>query len=114
MKKPKKLQEMTQTDAMQAKNEPTTLDQIWGDTGLNKYSTLDEQKYEELLLNMSKSDLQSHARKHGLIPIDDIRTLRARLTREFKRHVGMYGKPVVHKQETKISKEALRILAEGR
>lgn len=116
MKKSKKLQSLSQTDAMSTEpsSQPTTLDQIWGDTGLNKYNTLDEQSYEQELLDMAKVDLQKHAEKHGLVPIDDVRTLRARLLREFRRHVGMYSKPVENKQGNKLSKDVLRILSEGK
>ena len=42
-----KVTEMTQTHAMEEKEsfEKTSLDQIWGDTGLGRYGTQDEEKY---------------------------------------------------------------------
>lgn len=118
MRKSKKLESLNQTDAMETnqerKTEPTTMDQIWGDSGMGKYNTLDESVYEQELLAMAKVDIQDHAKKKGLTPIDNIVVLRSRLLREFRRHVGAYNKPVEKKDDQKISKEALRILSEGK
>lgn len=104
-----------QADAMEHKTEPTTLDQIWGDTGLNKYNTFSEEDYKQELLGLAKVDLQNLARNQNLIPIDNAQILRDRLLREFRKHVAMYNKPIKNeKKDNKISKEALTILAEGK
>lgn len=92
---------------------PATLDQLLGDNGMDKYQTLDEKKYISQLEDMSKSEIQAHAVKMGLVPIDNRKMLEDRLLREFKNHVNAYiGRPNL-KQEP-ISPEAMRILAEGR
>ena len=80
-----KLKKMAQThgkdESIQPKFEPRTLDQIWGDTGLGKYNTLDEGIYKDRLDNMAKTDLQAHATKVGLVPIDNRSTLTQRLVK---------------------------------
>ena len=54
---------------------------------------------------MNKSDLQNHAAKLGLVPIDSRELLVKRLVAEFKKHVTKYQP--VRKQENKdLSKEA--------
>ena len=96
-KKSKKVSEMSQTDGMAMdetrKYEPTTLDQIWGDDGTGKYKTLDASVYERVLDNMSKADLKAEAVRVGLLPIDNLTQLRARLSREFTAHANAYRKP---------------------
>ena len=94
---------------------PTTLDQIWGDTGLSKYKTLDLDKYKEYLADMNLSDLQAHAVKMGVYPTDGTEMLKKKLIQEFVGHTNSYKFP---KQELKAPKQPsaaiLKILAEGR
>lgn len=92
---------------------PVTLDQIWGDTGISKYGTLDINEYEKYLNDLNKSDLQAHASKMNLVPVDDRKTLVERLKREFIKHASLYNKPSI-KNEIKISKRAKDILSEGK
>jgi len=114
-KKTKKLEDLSQTHAMEEKFVPTTLDQIWGDEGLSKYNTMDEQVYIDRLNEMNKTDLWSHASKVGLVPIDNTSLLRKTLIAEFKKHVNMYRKSLAPQETPKrLSKEALKILSEGR
>jgi len=95
--------------------EPTTLDQIWGDTGLTKYNTLDEKEYEGQLDNFTKSELQAHATKVGLIPVDNRETLKTRLIREFNKHTSSYKKPPMKaSKQVKLSTEVKKILSEGK
>lgn len=83
-----------------------SLDQLWGDNGLSKYKTLDVAEYTEELAGMNKTDLQNHASKLGLVPIDSRELLVKRLIAEFKKHVTKYEK--VRKPEVKDhSKEAV-------
>jgi hypothetical protein len=93
---------------------PVTLDQIWGDTGENKYGTLNLEDYEKYVSDLNKSDLQAHAVKVGLVPIDDRKTLVARLKREFVKHVSQYNVKPLDKKEPKLSKKVKDILSEGR
>lgn len=97
-------------------SKPTTLDQIWGDTGLWKYSTMNLDEYSDQLQEMTKTDLQAHATKIGLIPVDSREILSQRLVREFKRHVSSYeNRPDVSTGTAgEISSEVKKILSEGR
>ena len=62
----------------------------------------------------TKSDLQTHATKVGLVPVDDMKMLRNRLLREFDKHISAYRTPKQTKSKKKLSKDALKILGEGK
>tara|TARA_B100000131_G_scaffold240915_1_gene233242 strand:- start:289 stop:681 length:393 start_codon:yes stop_codon:yes gene_type:complete len=96
------------------KSQARTLDQVWGDTGLSKYNTMDQSEYELRIGEMNKTDMQAHAQQIGLIPVDDVRILKQRLINEFKSHVAKYKSVDQPKQTTEVSKETLNILKEGR
>ena len=64
----KSIKDVSQTHAKE-EFQPTTLDQIWGDTGSSTYGTMDEKVYVYRLNNMNLSDLQSHASHVGIILI---------------------------------------------
>ena len=116
-KKPKTQQnidKMSQAHGKEDKFIPTTLDQVWGDDGLWKYDTSDERIYEDRLKSMTRIDIQTHATKIGLIPVDNRDTLEKRLMREFKRHVASYKRPTSTDTSVRLSKEARQILEEGR
>ena len=114
-KKVKDLKSLAQTHGKEETFEPTTLDQIWGDDGLSVYGTMDENHYENELDEMNLSDLQAHASRVGIIPIDNRATLRERLLREFRKHVASYKKPVSPPApQHKVDSEAMKILSEGR
>jgi len=114
MPKKTKLKTLKQIDGKsEEKVIPSTLDQIWGDTGLSRYHTLNEKEYTTYLSELNKSDLQTHATKIGLLPIDNRELLTSRLLREFKKYVDSFKRPVPMKTKV-VSKEALQILAEGR
>ena len=115
--KKRKSREMKQIHGKkESTSRATTLDQIWGDTGLWKYSTMILDEYSEQLQEMTKTDLQAHATKIGLIPVDSREMLTQRLVREFKRHVSSYE----NRTETStgvvgnVSSEVKKILSEGR
>lgn len=115
MAKKSKLQDLNQIDAKEETSKPTTLDQIWGDTGVQKYGTNDFDEYRQHLNSLNRSDIQAHAIKVGILPTDNHEILIARLEREFKRHVSAYQAPVENKQkQKKISKDVQKILSEGR
>ena len=99
----------------QFEKKPMTLDQIWGDTGLSKYKTLDSNQYESRLNDMNKAELFNEAVRIGLTPIDNRQFLVARLLKEFNKHVGYHKQPEVPKKQEKIlSESAIKILREGR
>lgn len=112
-KKKSKLEEMSVIDAVEHKFQPTTLDQIWGDTGISKYKTMDADEYQNILSGMSKTDIREHAISIGIAPIDNREILVARLMSEFKKHISMFTKPITQKQQFKIDDAAMKILKEG-
>jgi hypothetical protein len=112
-----KVTEMAQTHAMEEKEsfEKTSLEQIWGDTGMGRYGTQDEDKYLGRIKGLNRSDLHSHAVKMGILPIDNRELLTSRLVREFKKYVLSYNKPKSTPIKGKrVSGKARSILAEGR
>jgi hypothetical protein len=96
---------------------PQTLDQVWGNQGIELYGTLNEEKYELELDQMQKGDLFYHSISHDIKPVGDRNRLKTKLLAKFRKHVEKF-KP--HNLETdsfedkKISKAARAILAEGR
>lgn len=111
-KKTNKLDSLNQTHGQV--ESPRTLDQVWGDEGLGKYGTLDLTEYQKYLKESTKSDLQAHAVKVGLVPVDNRETLTKRLVREFNKHVSLYRPVPKTKNDIKLSKTAKDILAEGK
>ncbi len=109
MPRKKKIQELNQIDGKQEKFIPTTLSQIWGDTGIDKYKTLDIEVYKNQLKSMNLSDLRTHAVKIGLIPNKERERLEKQLIVEFRKYANLYQKPQdlnIHPKD--ISKEKLK------
>lgn len=115
-KKKQKLEELNQTHAKIEEKQYQTLDQILGDNGSNRYGTFNEEEYWSQLNGMTKSDLQNHALKMNLIPVDNLRMLKDRLMNEFRRHTNSYLKVSTTKrvQDDNLSDIAKKILSEGR
>jgi hypothetical protein len=113
-KKTSKASKMQQTHGKTERFEPSTLEQIWGDDGFDKYSTLSESTYLEQLNGMTKSDMQAHATKVGLIPIDNVGIMKSKLLREFTKHVNLYRRPSHSAVKVKLTKEVKDILEEGK
>ena len=115
-RKKKSLSGISQTHAkVEKKFEPTTLDQIWGDDGTSEYGTLDYESYKSKVFDMNMSDLQAHASRVGIVPIDNRNMLTDRLLREFGKHISSFQKPVEDLSEQQnIPQNIKDILAEGR
>ena len=118
-KKNENLEEISQTHAKDEKTRPSTLDQIWGDTGTSKYGHFSEAQYQQSLKEMTKADIHAHAQKLGLIPIDNRQQLEKRLMKEFVLHKAKYfNAPSQNtdsfKEKNSVSSEVLKILKEGR
>jgi len=114
MPRKKKLKELKQTDGKAEPVKPTTLDQIWGNTGLTKYGTSDVEEYKEYIKGLNRTDIHNHALEVGIIPIDNMEILFSRLEREFIRHVSSFQAPgKTEQKQKKISKEVAKILSEG-
>ena len=111
---PEKLNELNQAHGKVEGPEPTTLDQIWGDSGLSKYRTLDASEYEIYLKQLNKSDLQRHAAEMGIVPVDSREMLSNRLLKEFNRYVASFKMPSANKSTQPVSDKVKRILSEGR
>jgi hypothetical protein len=111
-KKKSKLDNLHQTHG-KVEN-PITLEQIWGNDGFKKYGTLEVSEYEKFLAELNKSDIQAHAVKVGLIPIDDRETLKKRLKQEFVKYASQFkARPLVDNKND-LSKKSKDILSEGR
>ena len=116
-KKPK-ISDMEQTHGKEENFEPNTLDQIWGDDGMSKYDTLNEQVYLKELDEMGRTDLETHASKLGVVPTGDRERLEARLLGEFRRHVYGYQTPKIQGNPNNnienLPSHIKKILEEGR
>tara|TARA_Y100001938_G_C8037718_1_gene404319 strand:+ start:785 stop:1171 length:387 start_codon:yes stop_codon:yes gene_type:complete len=114
--KKSKLDSLSQTHGKQDKYQPTTLDQVWGDTGMSKFGTMDEEDYEEKLGNMTRSDLFAHATEIGLVPVENLDNLKKRLLAEFQLHVSEYRRPLSTDDGTsqEIPDKIKKILSEGK
>ena len=112
-----KLNNMKQIDGKNEKYVKSTLNQIWGDDGLNIYNTMDIDEYTSQLNEMNKADIQSHSVAIGIIPSQDLERLKKILISQFKFHVAQYQvpqNPLIKSNVKKLSKQAADILAEGR
>lgn len=92
----------------------TTLDQVWGDTGVWKYKTLNVDNYRAQLGEMNMSDLYRHATELGIFPTPERERLIKKLMSTFQEHTLNYQAPDNNARPIKISKAAEKILAEGR
>lgn len=95
---------------------PTMLEQVFG--GFNefsKYGTVNENEYDTQLKEMTRADLESHARKMGTIIHEDSVRIKNDLLKEFRNYVAYLRKPTSKSsKQPKISKDIKSILAEGR
>ena len=111
----KKLNNLNQVHGKEETFKPSTLDQLWGDTGIGRYKTMNEADYAAQLAEMNKSDLIHHATQVGVVPSDDRERLTRRLVAQFKQHVSSYKVASLPPEpEGKVSKELAKILSEGR
>lgn len=113
-KKTKNLDKISQIHGKEEKFQPTTLEQIWGSDGNDKYFTTNQAEYEEWIQSATKSDLFKHATKVGFVPTDNVGMLRKKLLQEFKKVMSTYKFPSEKKKKNpNLSKKALDILKEG-
>jgi len=98
------------------KYEPTTLDQVWGDEGLSVYGTMNEEEYQKQLDEFNRTDLQSHASKIGVVPLDDRNRLTKTLMGEFRKHVSKFRKPSEAEKQIEEDTHAKvrKLLSDGR
>jgi hypothetical protein len=110
----KKLNELNQTHGKIEDTQHKTLDQIWGDDGSSRYKQQTEQQYLNYVSELNKSDLQAHANKLGLIPVDNRELLTKRLLSEYKKFMSAYKIPAQAQNEIEMSKDVKNILSEGK
>ena len=81
----KKLADLEQADGRDARTEnvPTTMDALFGGTGMGKYKSLDRESYAAELDGFNTAELRNHAINIGLIPIVNINRLKKQLLTEF-------------------------------
>lgn len=111
----KALAELQQVDGEIApETEHLTLESIIGDAAANPAGAATVGEYQEILAEMNKFDLQFHATKQGLVPIENRALLEERLVARFNINASRgRGVSKTVRNDAKISKEALDILAEG-
>lgn len=114
MPRKKKIEELSQTHGKLENTQYKSLDQIWGDTGLSKYNTTNLQDYTNYINEMNKSDLQAHANKIGLVPIDNRETLTKRLVSEFKKFISSFNVPKNIDNSVNLDKKSKDVLSEGK
>lgn len=113
--KSKKLQSLKQAHAKEDTEELTSLDQIWGFNKLSRYETLDEGEYENRLKNMTRSDLENHARVIGSVIVESSDRIKSELMKIFRAYVLSLRKPASPAAANiKVSQEVQKILNEGR
>lgn len=114
MPRKRKLEEISQTHGKLENVQYKSLDQIWGDTGLSKYKTTDLEEYVNYISEMNKSDLQAHANKIGLVPIDNREMLTKRLITEFKKFRSTFNVPKNKDNSINLTPAAKNVLSEGK
>lgn len=113
-KQKRKLENLSQTHGKLENIEYKSLDQIWGDTGLSRYNTTNIEDYVNYINEMNKSDLQAHANKIGLVPIDNREVLTKRLISEFKKFISTFNIPKNIDHSVSLDKKSKNVLAEGK
>lgn len=97
------------------KFQPTLLEQIWGDDNMTRYGTLDEEAYAKQVNEMTRSDLEAHARKVGVIIVESSIRLREKLLGEFRSYLHLVRRPVTPPSPHVVLNDAAKkVLAEGR
>lgn len=114
-KKPSKINSLTQTHAKVEASKPTSLDEIWGFNPLSRYQTFNESEYESNLKEMTRADLENHARAVGSIIVEDSERIRKELMKLFRAYISSLKKPTpLSTSNLKLTPDAKKVLNEGR
>lgn len=108
MPRKKKLEQLNQIDGKKEDFKPAKLSQLFGDNGLWKYNTMEEEVYKKQLKGMNLSDLRRHAVKIGLVPNKERERLEKQLVIEFRKHTNLYKPPQNPHKPTDIPKDKLQ------
>jgi hypothetical protein len=110
-----KVSQLKQTHAKVESPKPTMLDQIWGFNEMGRYGTVDEGEYGARLRDMTRADLENHAKAVGCLVLEDSARLRDALMKQFNAYILSLRKPTAAIAKTgKITEETKRVLNEGR
>jgi hypothetical protein len=114
-KQSKKLNSLNQINAKVGGSELTSLDQVWGFNEISRYGTTNEETYKTRVMDMTRADLENHARGVGCMVLESSERLRDALLRQFRAYILSLRKPAPIAQSTnKVSAEIQKILNEGR
>ena len=107
---------VTEAHGKEETTQPTLLEQVWGFNELSKYGTVDKATYERQIDEMNRTDLESHARKVGVVVVESTARLKGELVKAFDSYVFYLRKPAPKAPSAKgeVSDEVRRILSEGR
>lgn len=95
--------------------EPTLLEQVWSQVDISRYGTLIESEYMQRINQMTRADLETHARQMGVVVVENSFRLRDKLLAEFRGFVALINKPkIAPRSNFKINDAALKVLSEGR
>ena len=78
-----------QTHGKVEKSKPSTLDQVWGDTGQSRYGTLNKKEYAQKVTDWTMTELQAHATSVSVIPVQNREMLEKKLLKEFDKTRGL-------------------------
>lgn len=96
--------------------QPTMLEQVWGYNELARYGTLKEEEYNAVIMDMNRPELESHARKLGVMIVESSARLQENLRKEFRQYIASLRRP--NNPSPKSSKadvdEVKKILSDGR
>lgn len=110
-----KLKDLKQADAKLPTTELTTLDQIWGFNENSRYGTMDEEEYFLKLKDMTRVDLENHARAVGSMVVESSERMRDELMKQFRSYVLHLRKPVSNVPKTsQMDAATKRVMNEGR
>lgn len=99
------------------KFEPTLLEQVWGVDNQSRYGTEDEDVYASRIKEMTRSDLEAHARHVGVVVVEHSPRLRDKLLGEFRSYISLTYKPQTtanSDNKNKYSDAVQKIMSEGR
>ncbi len=114
-KKQQKLNNLKQAHAKIETTQPTSLDQVWGFNETSRFETLDESVYKNRIDNMTRVDLENHARSIGVMVLENSDRLKDALLKQFRAFVLSLNKPIsIHPGNIKVSVAAQKVLNEGR
>jgi hypothetical protein len=110
-----KLENLKQVHAKVDSKELTSLDQVWGFNELSRYGTIDEGEYSVRLRDMTRSDLENHARSVGCMVLESSERMREALLKQFRAYVLSLQKPASPTVKSNpLSRQVQQILNEGR